>query len=318
MQLGGTYTFAAPVDIVWSALMDPVALAQAMPGGEQLVQVGENQYEAVMQVRVGPVQGRFEGRIELLEIVAPESYRMKVSGQGSPGFVDGDGTVRLQPLGDGSTLMTYQGDVNVGGKIAGVGQRVMQSSAKSVTRQGLEALDREIQARQAGEGAVEQGEGAAMPPADAAEAAIVDASVDTSVDASADTRVDGAETVADAVKVAATVAATDATTDAAPEAISEPIAEASEPAKAAVQAEGDVAAATAEARTWKPVPTVQHRHAVQQTTASSVMATTMKDVARDLASDYLTPSQQDKVFWAALGALGMLLFVVLVRLVQRD
>lgn len=269
MQLAGTYIFAAPAEVVWETLMDPRSLAQAMPGGEDLVQVGENEYQAVMQVRVGPVQGRFEGRIELSDIVAPESYRMKVSGQGAPGFVSGEGALRLESQENGATLLTYAGDVQVGGRIAGVSQRLVESSAKSLTRQGLQALDREIQARLYPELAAESQEAEAPVSAEAAPT--------------------------EAQAVAGTLA------------------------EAEVQAEADGAPVpVSEARTWKPVPTKQHRHVVQQPSASSVMATTMKDVASDLASDYLTPSQQERALWAALGALGMLLFVVLVRLVQRD
>lgn len=146
MQIQGTHTFKAPQQAVWDALQDPTILSTALPGGEQLVKVGENDYKAVMNVRVGPVQGKFEGKIELTDINEPTSYRMKVSGQGSPGFVNGEGNVQLSANGD-ETVMSYTGDVQVGGKIAGVGQRLIDSTAKSIIRQGLIALDAQIQAR---------------------------------------------------------------------------------------------------------------------------------------------------------------------------
>ena len=147
MRLEGTHQFAAPRAAVWEALMDPSVLAGALPGGEQLEQVGENQYRAVMNVKVGPVQGRFEGKILLDDIVAPERYTMKVDGQGAPGFVAGEGLLELLEPDGGGTLLRYGGDVSVGGRIAGVGQRLIESTAKSVTRQGLTALDQMIQAR---------------------------------------------------------------------------------------------------------------------------------------------------------------------------
>lgn len=255
MQLEGNYTFAATVEAVWDALMDPTILAQALPGGEEMVKVGDNEYHAVMNVRVGPVQGRFEGRIELTDIDPLHAYRMKVSGQGAPGFVNGDGLLRLESNGEASTLLFYAGDVQVGGRIAGVSQRLVESTAKSLTRQGLQALDREVQYR-------------VNPPPEGAPA--------------------GADAVAEAAE---------------PDA-GEPVEGAPTP--------------VSQAREWKPVPTMQHRHVVQQPGAASVMATTMKDVARDLASDYIPPNQQERVLWALIGALGMLLFVVLVRLVQKD
>lgn len=148
MQIQGTHTFKAPRQVVWAALMDPTLLAMALPGGEALEQIGENEYKATMNVRVGPVQGKFEGKIELTNIEKPDSYHMAVSGQGAPGFLNGGGTVRLEETG-AETLMHYTGDVQVGGKIAGVGQRLIDSTAKSLIRQGLAALDSQIAVRAA-------------------------------------------------------------------------------------------------------------------------------------------------------------------------
>jgi len=153
MQIQGTHTFKAPRQVVWDALMDPTLLAMALPGGEALEQIGENEYKATMNVRVGPVQGKFEGKIELTNIEKPDSYHMAVSGQGAPGFLNGGGTVRLEEA-DAETLMHYIGDVQVGGKIAGVGQRLIDSTAKSLIRQGLAALDGQIVARAAAAAAV--------------------------------------------------------------------------------------------------------------------------------------------------------------------
>ncbi|MEZ4661433.1 MAG: carbon monoxide dehydrogenase subunit G [Caldilineaceae bacterium] len=146
MKLEGTYTFNAPREAVWQALMDPTVLGKAMPGGDKLEKVGENQYEAALNVRVGPVQGKFDGQIEITDINELNSYHMKVSGQGPSGFLNGEGDVSLADADEG-TLMSYTGEAQVGGKIAGVGQRLIDSSAKSITRQGLESLDRQIQAR---------------------------------------------------------------------------------------------------------------------------------------------------------------------------
>lgn len=148
MQIQGTHTFKAPRQVVWEALMDPTLLSMALPGGEALEQIGENDYKATMNVRVGPVQGKFDGKIELTNIEKPDSYHMAVSGQGAPGFLNGGGTVRLEEAG-AETLMHYTGEVQVGGKIAGVGQRLIDSTAKSLIRQGLAALDGQIAARAA-------------------------------------------------------------------------------------------------------------------------------------------------------------------------
>lgn len=156
MRLEGTYLFAAPREAVWEALMDPAVLAGALPGGEQMEQTGENQYRAVMNVKVGPVQGRFEGKILLEDILTPESYLMKVDGQGAPGFLAGEGRLALEEADGGGTTLRYAGDVTVGGRIAGVGQRLIESTAKSITRQGLQALDQTIAARMAAVSAVQE------------------------------------------------------------------------------------------------------------------------------------------------------------------
>ncbi len=263
MQLEGEYTFHAPVEAVWQALMDPEVLRTALPGGESLVQVGDNQYEAALNVRVGPVQGRFEGRIELADVEPLQGYRMKVSGQGAPGFVNGEGTLRLEPAAANSALLRYAGDVQIGGRIAGVSQRLVESSAKSITRQGLEQLERQVQARLVGAGVPAVGEAAQAVP-------------------------QGAEP---------------------PPAPGVPE---WQPVRAASRAAPEPIAPGDERRGLPPAAAPQPR-----LTPTSVMTTTLRDVARDLASDYIPPAQQEKLFWATVGALGMLLFVVLVRLVQK-
>ena len=148
MKIAGDYTFEAPRDLVWEALNDPNVLAQIMPGCEKLVQLGENEYEGALNIKVGPVQGVFQGLIKLTDISAPESYKMQVDGKGAPGFVKGVGGVVLEDQGD-ATLMHYDGDAQVGGRIASVGQRLIDSSAKSIIKQSLEGLHQYIKAKNA-------------------------------------------------------------------------------------------------------------------------------------------------------------------------
>jgi carbon monoxide dehydrogenase subunit G len=146
VKLEGTYTFDAPRETVWQALLDPEVLARTMPGCEKLEQIGENEYKGALKIRVGPVQGQFEGIVNLSNINAPESYRMQVDGKGAPGFMKGVGEVRLEDQGE-STLMHYTGEAQVGGRIASVGQRLLDSSAKALTRQSLDGLHEQIKAR---------------------------------------------------------------------------------------------------------------------------------------------------------------------------
>jgi carbon monoxide dehydrogenase subunit G len=140
MKVAGEYTFDAPQELVWKALRDPDVLASIMPGGEGFEEVGENEYSGNLNVKVGPVQGKFQGNIQLSDIVEPESYTMAVDGKGPQGFVKASGRLHLTPQGN-LTHMDYEGDAQVGGRIASVGQRLLDSSAKSIIRQSLEALN---------------------------------------------------------------------------------------------------------------------------------------------------------------------------------
>ena len=146
MDVAGEYTFDAPQELVWQALQDPQVLASVMPGGEDFKEVGENEYAGKLNIRVGPVQGKFSGNIKLTDIVEPTSYKMTVDGKGAPGFVRASG--RLQLTGQGNaTDMVYEGTAQIGGRIASVGQRLLDASAKSIIRQSLEGLNEYLKAQ---------------------------------------------------------------------------------------------------------------------------------------------------------------------------
>lgn len=147
MKIEGNYTFDAPRKVVWEMFLDPEVLARTMPGCKKLELVGENEYEGMMQMKVGPVQGTFKGNVHLTDLQAPETYHMKVDGRGPSGFVQGEGDVRLEETDEGSTIMHYSGDAQVGGRLAQVGQRLLDSSARAITKQSLENLAKQIDAR---------------------------------------------------------------------------------------------------------------------------------------------------------------------------
>lgn len=146
VKLEGSYTFDAPQDVVWDAVQDPNVLSQVLPGCERLEQIGQDEYEGEINIRVGPVQGTFKGTVKLSEITPPHSYQLSLEGQGRPGFVKGAGELRLSAQGE-QTVLRYNGEAQLSGRIASVGQRLVDSTARSITRQGLESLDRQIQAR---------------------------------------------------------------------------------------------------------------------------------------------------------------------------
>lgn len=151
MKLQGEYLFDGPREAVWDLVRDPDVLARALPGTQSLDKVAENVYEGKMNVRIGPVAGLFSGKLTVSNEVPPESYTLTVEGKGGPGFGKGSGDVQLVDQGDGTTLMKYQGELQVGGTIANVGQRLIETVANSMAKQAFESLNRSLKVRLAGE-----------------------------------------------------------------------------------------------------------------------------------------------------------------------
>jgi len=147
VKIDGEYVFDGPRDAVWEILRDPDVLATALPGTQNLEQISENEYQGEMQVRIGPVGGLFTGKVLISDEVPPESLTMTVEGKGKPGFVKGTGAVQLSSQEDDKTLMKYEGDMEVGGRLASVGQRMMDSVSKSLMKQGLDSLNQALLAR---------------------------------------------------------------------------------------------------------------------------------------------------------------------------
>ena len=139
MNIEGQHTFNVSQETLWNALLDPVILSKILPGCEKLEEVGENDYRGVMNIGIGPVQGRFEGEFSISNINPLKSYQLKLGGKGPSGFVEGKGEIRLETK-NNSTILHYAIDAQVGGLVAGVGQRLLESSARSIARQGLEQL----------------------------------------------------------------------------------------------------------------------------------------------------------------------------------
>lgn len=171
MKLEGEYLFDGPREEVWAIVRDPEVLATALPGAQELAQVGENEYAGKMHVRIGPVSGVFSGKLVVSDEVPPESYTLNVEGRGAPGFGKGVGHVLLLEQEDGKTLMKYDGDMEVGGRLANVGQRLIDTASRSMIAQGLESLNSALKARLQAE--EEGGEVEYVPPTEAEFAAAV-------------------------------------------------------------------------------------------------------------------------------------------------
>ncbi len=143
MKITGAHELHASSDLVFNALTDPEILQRSIPGCESLQKTSENEYVATMKAGIGLVKGTFKGNVRLEDMQPPSHYRMIVDGKGGPGFVKGAGDFDLQDH-DGETVITYTGEMQVGGVIAGVGQRMIEAAAKMLAAQFFKAFETEI------------------------------------------------------------------------------------------------------------------------------------------------------------------------------
>ena len=133
MDMQGSRQLAVSQQGVWDALNDPAVLKQCIPGCEKVEATGENQYAIGVAVKIGPVSAKFAGKIRLSDIVAPQSYTIGFEGQGgAAGFGKGEAKVELLPK-DGGTELNYTVHASVGGKIAQLGQRLIDGAAKGMS-----------------------------------------------------------------------------------------------------------------------------------------------------------------------------------------
>ncbi len=153
MELSGSHTFNAPQTIVWRVLTDPETLRSSLPGCQKFEPTPDGGYEISMSIGIAAIKGTYTGKVYMLNERPPQFYTLKMSAKGAAGFVEGHGDFTLATGGenDKQTLLTYTGQAQVGGKIAGVGQRLLQAGANLVIGQFFKALDKEV-ARSEGEG----------------------------------------------------------------------------------------------------------------------------------------------------------------------
>jgi carbon monoxide dehydrogenase subunit G len=134
MKIEGANDIPATRERVWGAFLDPDTLARALPGCEGLEAVGPGEYKAKMKIGVGAIKGTFEGKVRLFDLEPPTRYRMALEGSGGPGFVRGEAGMELSDA-DGGTRVSYSADVQVGGLIASVGQRMLGGVSKMMLEQ---------------------------------------------------------------------------------------------------------------------------------------------------------------------------------------
>lgn len=149
MKLSGAYTFNADQQTVWSLLINPDAIAKALPGVEKLIPIeGENDaWRATAKIGFGPVSGSFTGLVRMTEIQAPNSYQLNVSGEGQQSVISGFAAITLAPGSDpNKTVLNWTGDATISGKLAGIGQRLVQMAAGTMANQFFQGLAKQLPA----------------------------------------------------------------------------------------------------------------------------------------------------------------------------
>lgn len=134
MRITGSYTVPLTRDRAYTLLQDPVMLAKCMPGTERLDKIGDDHYEMKMKMVIAAISGSFDGKVRIADPHPPESFRLLVEGNGKIGFVKGDGLLKLNAQGDSSTEVNFDGEVHIGGNIASVGQRLLDTTSKMLIK----------------------------------------------------------------------------------------------------------------------------------------------------------------------------------------
>jgi carbon monoxide dehydrogenase subunit G len=145
LDIGGNETIPTSVDALWVALNDPAVLTRCVPGCKSMTEIAPDSYKVEMQLRVAAVGGSFEGEIQLLDKQAPKSCSIRVSGAGTLGHGNGTARFDIEPDGEGTSRLVYKGTGEIGGLVAGVGQRILASVSKHLIGRFFVALRKEFE-----------------------------------------------------------------------------------------------------------------------------------------------------------------------------
>jgi carbon monoxide dehydrogenase subunit G len=150
MKIAGETTLSAPRQRAWALFNNPERLSKLIPGCEKLEPLGPDEYAGTIVVGIAAVKGTYDGKLKIEEQRPPEHYRIVVDGKGKQGFLKGSGTLDLAAPDARTTLVKYAGDVQVGGPLVQVGQRMIDSAAKMMLGQFFAAADAELKAEVSG------------------------------------------------------------------------------------------------------------------------------------------------------------------------
>lgn len=143
MKVSGTYELPTNSVTAYQLLTDPDVLVRTMPGLKSLQSIGDNIYDAELEVGIKMVKGRYKGTVKLVDAVEGERFRLIMDGQGPLGFVQQDMLIRLEQVADNQTNVICEGEATVGGVIAGIGQRMMTGVASLLMGQFFSAMKKE-------------------------------------------------------------------------------------------------------------------------------------------------------------------------------
>ena len=139
MKISGSTLLAVPPERAYAMMQDPEMLARAMPGCESLESIGTNEYRMKMKMAMASLSGAFDGKVRITDQQPPSSFRLIVEGSGKIGFMKGEGLLKLSEAAEG-TDVAYEGDVQVGGTMAAVGQRLIDATAKMMIKKFFDKL----------------------------------------------------------------------------------------------------------------------------------------------------------------------------------
>ncbi len=139
MKINGSSVVALPPEKTYQMMQDPLVLARCMPGCEALEKIGEDEYKMKMKMALASLSSAFDGKVKITDQTPPSSFRLLVEGSGKIGFMKGEGLLKLTQQGEG-TEVAYEGDVQVGGTMAAVGQRLIDATAKMMIKRFFEQL----------------------------------------------------------------------------------------------------------------------------------------------------------------------------------
>jgi len=145
MNISGSYVIPVSPERAYALLQDPVVLAKCMPGCDALERIGENEFHMKMKMVLASMSGLFDGKVRITEPQPYSSFRLIVEGSGKIGFMKGDGLLTLSPAENGA-MVSYDGSVEVGGTIAAVGQRLLDTTSRMLIKRFFEKLTAETSA----------------------------------------------------------------------------------------------------------------------------------------------------------------------------